>query len=177
MSLLHGLEVTLGAVRSASALPLAGILPRVLFVAAALALAVVLTFACVLRQVLVIGCYRNTSKCRGDGGHFGVSGNRLGVETGSRAAEKAGEGRGQDKVVYIVDLHEEFLSSVGHRTYALGYWLLLAAVGLEESIRISTSASYLAACLKLREANGYIVSRVSQKGIVLAARIAPWCCS
>src|ERR1700746_2461826 len=111
-----------------------------LFVAAALALAIVLSFAGVLGQVLLIGCYRDTGKRGGAGGGFRGSGNRWGVETGSGAAKKAGESRGQHEVVYIVALHEEFLSSVGHRTYASGYWLLPAADGLEECGRISTSA-------------------------------------
>jgi hypothetical protein len=39
-----------------------------------------------------------------------MPGNRLCVETGGGAAEKAGESRGQNEVVYIVALHEEFLS-------------------------------------------------------------------
>jgi hypothetical protein len=34
---------------------------------------------------------------------------------------------------------------------------------------------YRAACLKLKDADGYIVSCVSQKGVVVAPRIAPWC--
>jgi hypothetical protein len=43
-------------------LALAGILARVLAVAAALALAVVLTFAGVLGQVLLIGCSQDAGK-------------------------------------------------------------------------------------------------------------------
>jgi hypothetical protein len=34
---------------------------------------------------------------------------------------------------------------------------------------------YLATCLKLRVADGYSLSLLSQKGIVVAPRIAPWC--
>jgi hypothetical protein len=87
-------------------LTLAGILARVLLVAAALALAVVLTFAGVLGQVLLIGCNHDTGEWRGTGSRFGVSGYRLSVETDGSAAEKASEGRGEDEVVYIVALHE-----------------------------------------------------------------------
>jgi hypothetical protein len=64
----------------------------------------------------------------------------LGVQPGSRAAEKAGEGSGQHEVVDVIGLHEEFLSSVRHRFYASGYWLLSAADGLEECNQISMSA-------------------------------------
>jgi hypothetical protein len=49
-----------------------------------------------------------------------VSGYRLSVETDGSAAKKASEGRGEDEVVYIAALHEDFLSSVGHRIYAWG---------------------------------------------------------
>jgi hypothetical protein len=87
-------------------LTLAGIFARVLAVAAALALAVVLTFAGVLGQVLLLGCNHDTGDWRGTGSGFGVSGHRLSVETDGRAAEKASEGRGEDEVVYIAALHE-----------------------------------------------------------------------
>jgi hypothetical protein len=99
-------------------LTLAGVLAGVLFVAAALALAVVLTFAGVLGQVLLIGCDHDTGECRGTGSRFGVSGYRLSVETDGSAAEKASEGRGEDEMVNIVALHGDFLPSVGHRIYA-----------------------------------------------------------
>jgi hypothetical protein len=101
----------------------------VLLVAAALAFAVVLTFAGVLRKVFLAGCSQHTSERQGTGGRFGVSGNRLGVETSGGAAEKAGEGRGQDEVVNTVSLHEEFLSSGWHEIYAAesGYYPLQTA--------------------------------------------------
>jgi hypothetical protein len=140
MSPLHGVGLALWRLRTiggAGALTLAGILPRMLLVAAALALAVVLTLAGVLRQILLIGRDHDTSKCGGAGGRFRVSGNRLGVETGSGAAKKAGESRGQHEVVYIVALHEEFLSSVGHRHLCLGILITTCADGLEERIRIA----------------------------------------
>jgi hypothetical protein len=63
----------------------------------------------------------------------------LGVETGSSAAKKAGESRGQHEVIYIVAFHEEFLSSVGHRALCLGV-LITICCGLEECIQISMSA-------------------------------------
>jgi hypothetical protein len=63
----------------------------------------------------------------------------LGVETSGGAAEKANEGRGQDEVVNIVALHEEFLSSFWNGIYAAGSWLLPAAVGSEECGRILMS--------------------------------------
>jgi hypothetical protein len=101
----------------------------VLLVAAALAFAVVLTFAGVLRKVFLAGCSQHTSERQGTGGRFGVSGNRLGVETSGGAAEKAGEGRGQDEVVNTVSLHEEFLSSGWREIYAAesGYYPLQTA--------------------------------------------------
>jgi hypothetical protein len=86
-------------------LTLAGILARVLAVTAALALAVVLTFAGVLGEVLLIGCNHDTGDWRRTGSRFGVSGNGLCVETDGSAAEKASEGRGEDEVVYIAALH------------------------------------------------------------------------
>ena len=95
--------------------------PRASCHPAALALAIVLSLAGVLGQVLLIGCYRYTDKCGRTGGRFRVPGNRLGVETGSGTAKKAGESRGQHEVVYIVARHEEFLSSVGHRALCIGY--------------------------------------------------------
>jgi hypothetical protein len=118
-------------------LTLAGILARVLLVAAALALAVVLTFAGVLGQVLLIGCNHDTGEWGGTGSRFGVSGYRLSVETYGSAAEKAGEGRGEDEVVYIAALHKDFLSSVGHRIYAGGNWFVSAADGSERSFKSS----------------------------------------
>ncbi len=60
-----------------------------LLVAASLALAIVLALAGVLGQVLLVGRDHDTSKCGGAGGRFRVSGNRLGVETGSGAPKKA----------------------------------------------------------------------------------------
>jgi hypothetical protein len=62
-----------------------------------------------------------------------MSGNRLCVKTGGGAAEKAGESRGQDEMVYIVALHEEFLSWVRHRLYASGNWLLLLQVAWKKA--------------------------------------------
>jgi hypothetical protein len=63
----------------------------------------------------------------------------LGVKTSGGAAEKASEGRGQDEVVYVVALHEDFLSSVWNGICAAGNWLLPAAVGSEECGRILMS--------------------------------------
>jgi hypothetical protein len=34
---------------------------------------------------------------------------------------------------------------------------------------------YRAACLKLKKTDGYILSLISQKGVVVAPTIAPWC--
>jgi hypothetical protein len=109
----------------------------VLFVAAALALAVVLTFAGVLGQVLLIGCNHDAGEWGGTGSRFGVSGYGLCVETDGSAAEKASEGRGEDEVIYIVALHLDFLSSVGHRIYAWGNWFVSASDGSEESFKSS----------------------------------------
>src|SRR6201987_5423331 len=176
LNLLHGLGLLrrLGSIRGASTLTLAGILARVLLVAAALALAIVLSFAGVLGQVLLIGCYRDTGKRGGAGSRFRVSGNRLGVETGSGAAKKAGESCGQHEVVCIVALHEEFLSSVGHRALCLGILITTCCRWLGRVHSDFNECTYLAACLKLREADGYSLSRHYQKGIVVAPRIAPW---
>ena len=164
MEPLHGLRLLLGRLRtvsSASALPLAGILAGMLLVAAALALAVVLALAGVLGQVLLVGRDHDTSKCGGAGGRFRVTGDRLGVETGGSAAKKAGESRGEDEVVYVVALHEEFLSSVRHRLYAwdMGYYLLRWPGGVHSDFE----CPYRAACLKLEEADGYIPSDFSKR--------------
>src|SRR5277367_6265801 len=123
LDLLHELRLLRGRLRSVSsagALPLAGILARVLFVAASLPFAVVLPLAGVLRQVLLVGRDHDTSKCGGAGGRFRVSGNGLSIETDSGAPKKAGESRGQHEVVYVSALHEEILSSVGHRNLCIG---------------------------------------------------------
>ena len=59
-------------------------------------------------------CSHHTGDCRRDAGcRFRVTGDRLSIETGSGAAEEAGECCGQCEVAYGVGLHEEFLSSVG----------------------------------------------------------------
>jgi hypothetical protein len=60
VSLLHGLRLLLwglGTVRGASALAFAVVLASVLFVAASLSLAIVLTLTGVLGQLLLIGSY------------------------------------------------------------------------------------------------------------------------
>ena len=174
LSLLHGLGL-LGTVRSASALTFAGILAGVLFVAAALALAVVLTLAGVLGQILLVGRDHDTGECGGTGSRFGVSGYRLSVETDGSAAEKASKGRGENKVLYIVALHEISFSSVGHRIYTrlklVSYLLLPMARKSDSKLH---QIPFRAACLKLKEGDGYIVSGVSQRAVVAAPRIAPW---
>jgi Transposase domain (DUF772) len=93
----------------------------------------------------------------------------------SRAAKKAGESRGQHEVIYIVALHEEFLSSVGHRALCLGILITTCCRWLGGVQSDFNECPYLAACLKLRDADGYSLSSLSQKGIVVAPRIAPWC--
>jgi len=61
-------------------------------------------------------------------------------DAAEKAAEKAGDGRGEDEAVNVGALHEEFLSSVGHRPYATGNWLRNAVSGPDQCIRISMSA-------------------------------------
>jgi len=129
-----------GTVGGAGALTLAGVLAGMLLVAAALALAVVLALAGVLGQVLLVSCDHDTCEGGGACGGCGLTRNRLGVETCGSAAEKAGEGRGEDQAVDVGALHEEFLSSVGHRPYATGNGLRNGAGGPDECIRISVSA-------------------------------------
>jgi hypothetical protein len=162
----------LGTVRSASALTFAGILAGVLFVAAALALAVVLTLAGVLGEVLVIGCNHDTGEWGGTGSRFGVSGYRLSVETDGSAAEKASEGRGEDKVLYIVALHEISFLQLGIGSMPWN-WLVLMPIARKSPSNLH-QFPFRAACLKLKEADGYILSRFSQNAVVVAPTIAPW---
>jgi hypothetical protein len=110
-----GLRLALGgrgAVCRASALPLAGILPPVRLVAAALAFAIVLSLAGVLGKLLLRGNH-HTGDCRGACGCLRLAGTGLGVEARGRAAEEAGESGGQSEVAYCSGFHEEFLFSVG----------------------------------------------------------------
>ena len=77
-------------------------MPACFFVAAALALAVVLALAGVLGQVLLVSCDHDTCEGAGACGGCGLTRDWLGVETCGSAAEKAGEGRGEDEVLTLV---------------------------------------------------------------------------
>ena len=83
-----------------------------LLVAAALALAIVLSLAGVLGERLFRDNH-HAGDCRRAGGCFRVIGNGLGVEASGGAAKDAGESRGQCEIANGIGLHEEFLSTVG----------------------------------------------------------------
>src|ERR1700733_4870170 len=113
---LPGLELALlvlGPVGSTGAVALAVLLAPVLLVAAALALAIVLPLTGVLGESRLLVGNQHARNSGRTCSALRVSGNRLGVETSSGAAEKPGESRGQCEVASGIGLHEESLSSVG----------------------------------------------------------------
>jgi hypothetical protein len=97
----------------------------VLLIAAALALAVVLSLAGVLGELLAIVSQRTGDDRRG----ARVTGERLSVETGGGAAEKAGERCCDRETAYSAWFHEEFLSLVssGDAPEVFGFDLLQLA--------------------------------------------------
>src|ERR1700756_3158820 len=103
IDLLHELRLDrlrFGAVGGASTLALAGVFAVVVFVASALALAVVLAFAGVLGYIRFVLGYHDAQESSGTCRCCRLARGRLGVKASGGTAEEAGESRGQSDVAY-----------------------------------------------------------------------------
>jgi hypothetical protein len=96
------------------------------FVTSALAFAVVLAFAGVLRELFFRDNHHPGYRRRGAGRRFGMTGDWLSVETGGGAAEETGEGCCHSEIAHGARFHELFLSSVrsGDAPEVFGFDLL-----------------------------------------------------
>ena len=144
----------LGTVCRATALALAGILAPMRLVAAALAFAIVLTLAGVLRKLLLRAATITPATAEELAVACDWPDTGLGVEARGRAAEEAGESGGQSEVAYcMVFMKSSFLRLVQAIRLELGFDPLQVAG--KRWVSQPGSCSSQAARLKLQSAVGY----------------------
>jgi hypothetical protein len=131
-------------------------------VTAALALAVVLALAGVLGELLEANLDQRASGQRSGRGHLRMAGERLSVEASGCSAEEASECCGHCEVAYGIDLHEEFLSSIGSGDMP-GGGFGPNAIGWKELGSRLWKCSSCAAYLKRDHAFGYKSPKTSER--------------
>jgi len=109
------------AVGSAGSLTLAAVLTGMLCVAAALALAIILALAGVLRGSggSLILCDEEQASVSW---RSGVVASTLSIQTSGGPTEKSGKCGGEGEVVYGIDLHEKHLSWLGRAISCAGHY-------------------------------------------------------
>jgi hypothetical protein len=130
-------------------------------VTAALALAVVLALAGVLWELLEANLDQRASGQRSGRGHPRMAGEGLSIEASGCSAEEASECCGRCEVAYGIDLHEEFLSSIGSGDMP-GGGFGPNAIGWKELDSRFWRCSSCAAYLKRDDAFGYKLLKTSE---------------